>query len=99
MRLWVYTPRFRTSKPATCSISAATIVRWHSFGLRSKQSNTEELRIARSTASRSEEHTSELQSLMRISYAAFCLKKNKSPYRTHLYTLQQHLSRNFTSPI
>src|SRR3546814_2507832 len=27
-------------------------------------------------AQRSEEHTSELQSLMRISYAAFCLKKN-----------------------
>src|SRR3546814_1114504 len=27
---------------------------------------------------RSEEHTSELQSLMRISYADFCLKKNKS---------------------
>src|SRR3546814_6042693 len=29
-------------------------------------------------AFRSEEHTSELQSLMRISYAAFCLKKKKS---------------------
>src|SRR3546814_9437533 len=28
---------------------------------------------------RSEEHTSELQSLMRISYAVFCLKKKKSP--------------------
>src|SRR3546814_9293060 len=28
-------------------------------------------------ALRSEEHTSELQSLMRISYAVFCLKKNK----------------------
>src|SRR3546814_8090762 len=28
-------------------------------------------------ADRSEEHTSELQSLMRISYAVFCLKKNK----------------------
>src|SRR3546814_7957949 len=28
--------------------------------------------------SRSEEHTSELQSLMRISYAVFCLKKNKA---------------------
>src|SRR3546814_3904285 len=27
---------------------------------------------------RSEEHTSELQSLMRISYAVFCLKKNKT---------------------
>src|SRR3546814_8854833 len=30
-----------------------------------------------STHSRSEEHTSELQSLMRISYAVFCLKKKK----------------------
>src|SRR3546814_1913030 len=29
---------------------------------------------------RSEEHTSELQSLMRISYAAFCLKKKKQKY-------------------
>src|SRR3546814_2083739 len=29
---------------------------------------------------RSEEHTSELQSLMRISYAVFCLKKKKSHY-------------------
>src|SRR3546814_9059252 len=28
---------------------------------------------------RSEEHTSELQSLMRISYAVFCLKQNKRP--------------------
>src|SRR3546814_2973079 len=32
--------------------------------------------------SRSEEHTSELQSLMRISYAVFCLKKKK----THINT-------------
>src|SRR3546814_1616115 len=31
---------------------------------------------------RSEEHTSELQSLMRISYAVFCLKK-KNHYNTH----------------
>src|SRR3546814_3696452 len=30
---------------------------------------------------RSEEHTSELQSLMRISYAVFCLKKNKTDYK------------------
>src|SRR3546814_7538476 len=29
-------------------------------------------------AFRSEEHTSELQSLMRLSYAVFCLKKNKN---------------------
>src|SRR3546814_2713562 len=30
-------------------------------------------------AGRSEEHTSELQSLMRTSYAVFCLKKKKTP--------------------
>src|SRR3546814_2427033 len=35
-------------------------------------------------AARSEEHTSELQSLMRISYAVFCLKKKK-----HTKTLQK----------
>src|SRR3546814_5208673 len=33
--------------------------------------------------SRSEEHTSELQSLMRISYAVFCLKKKKTQTRTY----------------
>src|SRR3546814_1237455 len=32
---------------------------------------------------RSEEHTSELQSLMRISYAVFCLKKKKTHQQTH----------------
>src|SRR3546814_9180872 len=32
---------------------------------------------------RSEEHTSELQSLMRISYAVFCLKKKKKNTYTH----------------
>src|SRR3546814_7367677 len=32
------------------------------------------------TAIRSEEHTSELQSLMRISYAVFCLKKKKQTH-------------------
>src|SRR3546814_19160003 len=34
--------------------------------------------VTAAASSRSEEHTSELQSLMRISYAVFCLKKKKS---------------------
>src|SRR3546814_6095897 len=41
---------------------------------------------------RSEEHTSELQSLMRISYAVFCLKKNKNELtntRFNLYYYSQ----------
>src|SRR3546814_3583540 len=37
--------------------------------------------------SRSEEHTSELQSLMRISYAVFCLKKKTSQHQTRLETI------------
>src|SRR3546814_8931807 len=39
---------------------------------------------------RSEEHTSELQSLMRISYAVFCLKKKKNT-RTTTYLIQIQL--------
>src|SRR3546814_10176866 len=38
-------------------------------------------------ASRSEEHTSELQSLMRISYAVFCLKKKKIINQRQISTL------------
>src|SRR3546814_6302582 len=44
-------------------------------------------------SARSEEHTSELQSLMRISYAVFCLKKKKNRNEKHklihLHTSQQ----------
>src|SRR3546814_10197060 len=39
-------------------------------------------------AGRSEEHTSELQSLMRISYAVFCLKKKKIYTHTMYYYIQ-----------
>src|SRR3546814_7603392 len=39
---------------------------------------------------RSEEHTSELQSLMRISYAVFCLKKKNNKY-TQLTSLHQQI--------
>src|SRR3546814_992883 len=35
---------------------------------------------SRGAGTRSEEHTSELQSLMRISYAVFCLKKKNKPH-------------------
>src|SRR3546814_6983210 len=42
---------------------------------------------------RSEEHTSELQSLMRNSYAVFCLKKKKTAKQTP--TTPQHIQDNF----
>src|SRR3546814_5555558 len=42
---------------------------------------------------RSEEHTSELQSLMRISYAVFCLKKNTKTYTTTLSTTYENITQ------
>src|SRR3546814_6811131 len=42
------------------------------------------------TQVRSEEHTSELQSLIRISYAVFCLKKKKNKDTINKYTIQLH---------
>src|SRR3546814_1611088 len=44
-----------------------------------QQLRTRSDRVKRGT--RSEEHTSELQSLMRISYAVFCLKKKKKKHK------------------
>src|SRR3546814_9203419 len=47
-------------------------------GARQPEQQVEQLaHQPRGVAARSEEHTSELQSLMRISYAVFCLKKKK----------------------
>src|SRR3546814_2975373 len=40
---------------------------------------------------RSEEHTSELQSLMRISYAVFCLKKKTNIHQKNVISLIQHI--------
>src|SRR3546814_6375706 len=45
---------------------------------------------------RSEEHTSELQSLMRISYAGFCLKKKKHQ-KTHLEEHSQNTITQITN--
>src|SRR3546814_4216616 len=71
----------RRSSPA---LYQAQAIRWvHCVRL----SLSSEVRSRRSAASatrlRSEEHTSELQSLMRISYAVFCLKKKTQPPTTH----------------
>src|SRR3546814_9160248 len=45
---------------------------------------------------RSEEHTSELQSLMRISYAVFCLKKKKNK-KTHRHNTKPTQTHNISN--
>src|SRR3546814_4729873 len=47
---------------------------------------------ARWARERSEEHTSELQSLMRISYAVFCLSKNTTHHHCSILTRYNYIS-------
>src|SRR3546814_5008274 len=59
-----------------------------------------EIRDRRSWRQRSEEHTSELQSLMRISYAVFCLKKKiKTKLRNVSKTENTHQHTKHTTEI
>src|SRR3546814_1716383 len=52
------------------------------LGCVTEEKRTARTRVYRGRKSRSEEHTSELQSLMRISYAVFCLKTKKKNLQT-----------------
>src|SRR3546814_3046256 len=64
--------RGRDAGPAVGRVADEVLDRWRGFG----QCRAGEDEPARENQGvRSEEHTSELQSLMRISYAVFCLKK------------------------
>src|SRR3546814_16881511 len=62
--LFPYTTLFRSVGRALGAAFAGDIV-----------ADVDDVRGCRAAQQRSEEHTSELQSLMRISYAVFCLKK------------------------
>src|SRR3546814_3846151 len=73
----------RSTTPRSCSATSTKQLKAsHSTSARPTQ---------RSGLPRSEEHTSELQSLMRISYAVFCLKKKKHrKYRTKQPNKHRH---------
>src|SRR3546814_5684348 len=100
-----------TVKPAFCtwSIQAPqhpqvgvlwTVMRGRAAGVASADWTTTcaEGEVVGCADERSEEHTSELQSLMRISYAVFCLKKKTimtDSYQTRLH--QHNLPRHITN--
>src|SRR3546814_8194830 len=79
--LFPYTTLFRSEQVRTrYSLSGMTCEKPQATKQSSGALRSQRIRIATATAlrnDRSEEHTSELQSLMRISYAVFCLKKKK----------------------
>src|SRR3546814_9062638 len=85
------------SPAATMDAAGNYVVTWHGGGYFDKNSYLRAQRFA--AGGRSEEHTSELQSLMRISYAVFCLKKTK--IKQHQYTTQvkRRIKLTSTTPI
>src|SRR3546814_10245726 len=56
--------------------------------------NAGRLPLGEEDMARSEEHTSELQSLMRISYAVFCLKKKTNQHTKHYSHVRQYLQEH-----
>src|SRR3546814_5758278 len=77
--LFPYTTLFRSRRsggrrgyPTGCSSEGGRREAWPAPRLRRRRRAAS---VAQGGIARSEEHTSELQSLMRISYAVFCLKK------------------------
>src|SRR3546814_2555267 len=80
--LFPYTTLFRSTgladlDVARCDREHAAAADQIGFGAIRPHRNARRHRDARAIEHRSEEHTSELQSLMRISYAVFCLKNKK----------------------
>src|SRR3546814_3183982 len=70
----------------TLTMVASTMA--YSMSGSSEQASKIRMKTSALTQSRSEEHTSELQSLMRISYAVFCLKKKKPHQHIQHNTIQ-----------
>src|SRR3546814_2516723 len=82
--------RFRRTRVRATDLAGEGKRRWFRSGARRYSRAAQDARRCRG-ANRSEEHTSELQSLMRISYAVFCLKKknitNSTTPRDHIYNM------------
>src|SRR3546814_5789302 len=85
--LFPYTTLFRSDLPSQCGVEERAMVQFGDYqneiyaaGLRGVLPKLP-VDAATLEARRSEEHTSELQSLMRISYAVFCLKKKNKQKR------------------
>src|SRR3546814_4793390 len=86
--LFPYTTLFRSAASRKTGFDPCPVLKsWGNFPHLHRPADPDCPRY-RSIQTRSEEHTSELQSLMRISYAVFCLKKKKDK------RYQQSLSEN-----
>src|SRR3546814_4039390 len=83
--LFPYTTLFRSLLKPGEPVAVGRDARDHVVAAIAVHVISEHLRAASGT--RSEEHTSELQSLMRISYAVFCLKK-KNTHKSYIQIME-----------
>src|SRR3546814_2628573 len=90
--LFPYTTLFRSVVPRHLPAHHADAVLRRAHALHRAQQGNPARRVRERAGVRSEEHTSELQSLMRISYAVFCLKKKK---QTTNSTYFRHIPQEF----
>src|SRR3546814_7948535 len=88
--LFPYTTLFRSHGRTSLALPDRLARAVESHSLRPRQWA---VRALPSPAWRSEEHTSELQSLMRISYAVFCLKKKNKKKKQKMRDIQTTVSR------
>src|SRR3546814_4370279 len=98
--LFPYTTLFRSLGTPSCApMSCRWLPTSRAGSTRSLPATMKRSAKDRSCSPRSEEHTSELQSLMRISYAVFCLKKKKqtSTRRETIYSHIVHQHENIVS--
>src|SRR3546814_2372923 len=95
--LFPYTTLFRSrARPSPISRGAGSSASSKSLPTASVSLNHLALCRKLMTVGRSEEHTSELQSLMRISYAVFCLKKKTNQIDINVYNTLHHYSTQYT---
>src|SRR3546814_2963953 len=81
--LFPYTTLFRSEAKAVAIVAALELGRRRDETLEIKKKQIVVSKDAYDELKRSEEHTSELQSLMRISYAVFCLKKKNKNHNNN----------------
>src|SRR3546814_8146043 len=93
--LFPYTTLFRSTSPTAPPATTTCATSWMVDPAYTPNACSPSPRCGYShgyTSERSEEHTSELQSLMRISYAVFCLKKKKVKNANNTQTILTILS-------
>src|SRR3546814_5913112 len=88
--LFPYTTLFRSIITISCSLDPSLPQPISLDCYKIKKSKVDYTRYVVHRTKRSEENTSELQSLMRISYAVFCLKKKHNQQNLYLHNISNH---------